>query len=151
MTRVHPEGGFTLTEMLVVLGLVALVAAVSMPYARHSNDARELTAAARSVTAVLRDARTLALLNNRPTEVAVNVETLTVAGPSGHAVKLPLGTELLLTTDRERIGRASGGLSFFPDGGSTGGKLVLKRGTETREIAINWLTGTIALAEQALP
>lgn len=143
MSGRRSDAGFTLTEMLIVLVLFAIVVSMSLPFARQSGETQEFVAKTQAVAAVLRNARMLALSSNRAAEVGLDLETLTVSGPIGKPVKLPDGTEIEVTTDRTQINRETGGFRFYPDGGSTGGRIILRWRHETREVNINWLTGAI--------
>ena len=149
MSQARSEAGFTLTEMLVVLALLALVVSVSLPFSRQSGRARELSAAAQSVTAVLRDARVLAISRNATSEVRFDLDALTTTGPTGHPVQLPPGTDIEVTTDRDLIAQETGVFRFYPDGGSSGGRIMLRHSGETRVIAVHWLTGSIAVTQES--
>ena len=143
------ERGFTLFEMVVVLAILALVLALVPPMLGGSRARAELQASARAVAAGLRDTRALAMTHGRAEVFALDVAagSYRAAGEkSAHA--LPAGVRsALLTTSGGRIGDAVAGIRFFPDGSSTGGRVTLLRDGRKIEIAVDWLTGRIALQE----
>jgi len=51
----------------------------------------------------------------------------------------------LVTARKELSGNVSGRLRFFPDGSSTGGRIVLVNDGDRREIEVDWLTGKIIM------
>ena len=139
--------GFTLVEMLVVLALVALMMAISLPYASQSRGARSLDAAAQIIASYLRNTQSAAIGSNRERQLLVDLKNGMISGPDDNrSYELPdkIGVELFTVDNQIKEDRAT--FRFFPDGGSTGGKIVLSSGTNRREIAINWLTGAVVVS-----
>lgn len=138
------SSGFSLIEMLVVLGLLALVISISLPYSRQSGDSVELLSLTQDLASLLRDSRVKALSTNRPVVVTIDVkdnwaESLEI----NRRVTFSPRISVEVATDRRQIDASKGGISFFPDGGSTGGKIVLNGNGDSHEIAISWLTGSV--------
>lgn len=142
--RHKSQDGFTLLEMLVILVIVSFVAVISLPYAQKSGEARRLDAAAEIVTAKLREARSLALSSNQKSSLTIDVEKRQLMGPGFRPpYALPAGLLIKVTTAEGQTSENIGSISFFPDGGSTGGSIVMADGAMARRIAINWLTGAV--------
>lgn len=122
------EAGFTLIELLVVLTLVALLAGVALPRL-DTLLAPSIERTTRRVALAIRDQRTVAMLSGR-------MVTLT-----GAAVvpMLPAGTVV------EEAIPAEEGVVFFPNGTSTGGRIVLAAHDGRRAVDIDWLTGRVSV------
>jgi prepilin-type N-terminal cleavage/methylation domain-containing protein len=66
------QAGFTLTELLVVVAIIGIVAGLSIPNFTRSIDNAKLKAAAQQLAAVYQDARLRATQNNTPYEVLLS-------------------------------------------------------------------------------
>jgi general secretion pathway protein H len=51
----------------------------------------------------------------------------------------------LLTTKSEVIDENTGGIRFFPDGSSTGGRIALRRLGDRATVNVRWSTGAVTL------
>jgi general secretion pathway protein H len=130
------DPGFTLIELLIVLAIIGLSLAMTMPFlARHVGGAG-LDAASSEIRAALRQARSTAITEDR----AVVFQ----ADPAGgywldrrhFALPEQRGAAPL------RVATQGGGrISFLPSGGSSGGRIVVSGGGTLREIAVDPLTG----------
>jgi general secretion pathway protein H len=146
MKRGMVSPGFTLVEMLVVLALVALITAISLPYSVKSGAARQLDAAAEIVAAQLRTARSAAIAANDQRDLAFDLKARTISGPAGlRATTLPAEITLSVTTADNLVQDITAAITFFADGGSTGGTVTLGAQGEQRLVKINWLTGSIVI------
>lgn len=141
------SAGFTLLEALVVLAIVALVTA-GAAYALKPRREPPLDLLARAIVAELTLARTQAIVSGEETLVTFDVERRRYwSTGAGRLEALPASISLTLTiADAERR-TGTGAIRFFPEGGSTGGKLLLASGETSRLVRVDWLTGRAALAE----
>jgi general secretion pathway protein H len=126
------ERGFTLFELLVVLTIVALLAGVALPQVR-SLLRPDIDRTSRAVALAVRDQRS----------AAMRTGSMAAVSPSAILPLLPSGTELIA----EGLGEA--GLVFFPNGTSTGGRLMLMASDGQRAVDVDWLTGRVTV--MALP
>ena len=126
------ERGFTLLELLVVLTLMALLAAVALP--RMGTLLRpSIDRTSRQVALAIRDQRS----------TAMRTGALAPVHAAAILPLLPRGTQV------EQDGFGEAGLLFFPNGTSTGGRLVLAAADGRRAVDVDWLTGRVTVA--ALP
>jgi general secretion pathway protein H len=137
-------GGFTLIELVIVFTLLATLAAVLAPLLLPSPK-RTLDRAAAEVTTTLRETRRLAQAAQARRRFVID----TASGRYGveHTSEwrsLPQGIDAALTTARSLItGENRGGIDFFPDGSSTGGRVQLGTEGHLVKVDIEWLTGRI--------
>ncbi|PPD28398.1 MAG: type II secretion system protein GspH [Hyphomicrobium sp.] len=141
--RAADDDGFTLIELLVVLGVVAVVVLVALPLANAGRKGHELRAAAIAVAAELKSARAAALRSNIEQSVEIDTEKGTYSTSGNFRPRgVPAGISLeILTISSEQSGLATGRLRFYPDGSATGGRVVLRSGTQSAAVTIDWLTG----------
>ena len=134
--------GFTLVELLVVMVIIALVLGLVATSMSRSISGAEARNAARKVMAQIRYTRTQAILSHEEQVFLVDTENRTYEAPGREAVQLPEGVDILLTTARsEMTSEAVGGIRFFPDGGSTGGRVDLFVNGREYQVNVIWLTG----------
>jgi general secretion pathway protein H len=141
--------GVTLLELLIVLSIMAIVAAMVVPMFGGGVSTGELKGAARQVAAGLRLARSEALATRRETRVVLDLERRTFQlerDPHEHA--LPPQIELkLFTAQSDLVSDTVGSIRFFPDGGSNGGRLTLAVGERKYDVDVDWLTGRVAILD----
>ncbi len=140
--------GFTLFELLVVMLILALVAAASLPTISGRLAAVQERTAARDLASGLRQTRGAAIAGNREMALAIDTEAHTYAMEGGPVRELPASVELsLYTAETERIGRAAGRIRFFPDGSSTGGEVTLDARSGQYVVRVDWLSGRVDISE----
>jgi general secretion pathway protein H len=139
--------GFTLLELLVVLALATLLLALAPPLITSALPGVELKAAARRVTSGLRLAREEAIRSGRDRAFLIDVEERLIEVEGGYrSTSLPQDLDVKLeAAEQEMISDQAGGVRFFPDGSSTGGRIVLSDGKRGYQIGVQWLTGRIRM------
>lgn len=147
----RPSGlysGFTLLELVVVLAIATLLLAIVPPLISSALPGVELKASARRVAAGLRLAREEAIRSGRDTAFTLDLEERTFQVDGGFREgKLPEGPKLKLeAAEREMLSDHAGAVRFFPDGSSTGGRILLTREGEGYQVGVQWLTGRIRMA-----
>jgi general secretion pathway protein H len=143
-------GGFTLLEILLVLSIVAGLGAMLSFSIVGRLDSVRAQSAAREVASALRTTRAMALRLREMQLLKVNVREKTITVPTRPPIKLPETMEVkLLTATQELSSREEGSIRFYPDGGSTGGKITLSIGQRQFEVAVSWLTGEIEIIDSA--
>lgn len=138
--------GFTLVELLVVMVIMALVLGLVATSLSRSISGAESREVARKIVASLRYTRTQAILKHSEQVFTVNTEQRSYQAPGRNRVQLPEGVDILLTTARSEVTSEDvGGIRFFPDGGSTGGRVDLVVNGREYLVNVAWLTGEASL------
>ena len=141
--------GVTLLELLVVLSIMAVIAAIVVPVFTGGVSGSELKGATREVAAGLRLARSEALATRKETRVTLDLENRSFQverDPRTHA--LPKQIELkLFTAQSDLVSDKVGAIRFFPDGGSNGGRVTLAVGERKFNVDVDWLTGRVAILD----
>lgn len=140
--------GFTLVEVLVVLTLLVTLSAILAPVLLPS-PARVLRTAASDVATGLRETRRLARAEQQRRRFTIDTgqRRFHIEGRS-QGRQLPDDVTIALTTARSLlVDDARGGIDFFPDGSSTGGRVALSAEGHRLHVDVDWLTGRIRVAE----
>lgn len=146
--RRHRQG-FTLLELIVVLAIAAVAVAVVPPLIAQAIPGTQLKGAAREVAAGLRYARNRALTSDEEAVLMLDIKgrKFSVSGRK-RQYPIPDGLDLtLLTAESEMRGEKKGGIRFFPDGGSTGGRISLATSKRQYDVDVDWLTGKVRILE----
>jgi general secretion pathway protein H len=149
MNRVS-ERGFTLLEMVCVLALIAMMAAVLLPLIPRQTSRARLQAYALQAAAVLKEDRNAAI--RQGTGVATLVDAgsrLIRSGATAAFIRIPedVRFEALLPRSCNRR-EALSTINFFASGMSCGGAIALTRLDVGYEVRVNWLTGRIEIVSR---
>lgn len=143
----HGEDGFTLIEMVCVLALVAMMAAILLPRASRETSQPRLEGYAIEAAAILKTDRTAAMKTGRQVATSVDASMRSIrSGTTGQVLRIAddvVVTALLPERCNDRPALST--VSFFPNGMSCGGSIALSRGGRGYEVRINWLTGGIEI------
>ena len=136
-------------ELLVVLSLMGLMAAMAVPMLSGGVSGSELKGAAREVAAGLRFARSDAVATRRETRLVFDLEQRTFRiDRDARLHALPKKVELKLFTAQSDIAdEKTGAIRFYPDGGSNGGRVTIAAGERKYEVDVDWLTGRVAILD----
>jgi general secretion pathway protein H len=145
------ERGFTLLEMVCVLAIVAMLAAVLLPLVPRQTSRSRLQAYALQMATLLKTDRNAAI--RRGTDVSTFVDAGSRSLRSGvtlETVRVPDDVRfqaLLPQTCRQRATLST--IDFFANGMSCGGAITLTRLDAGYEVRVNWLTGRVEVVSQA--
>jgi general secretion pathway protein H len=141
--------GVSLLEMLVVLAILGLVAALVLPTFGSGVSTSELRSSARQLAAGLRAARSEAVSQKRETFLLVDLDGRRFkVDRDPKEYKLPPRIDMkLFTAQRDIVDAKTGAIRFFPDGGSNGGRITVAAGLRKFDIDVDWLTGRVAILE----
>ncbi|MDP4782980.1 MAG: prepilin-type N-terminal cleavage/methylation domain-containing protein [Gammaproteobacteria bacterium] len=134
-SNAHRQRGFTLLELILVMGIVALAAAVVAPNLTGL-DGRNFDAQRRDLVAQLNYARRSAIVSGQ-------VSTMQWADDT---ISLEFSADDARTSSYEPIDSLL--VSFYPEGGTTGGRLRLTQDRQQGWISIDAFTGRITLSRE---
>ena len=149
-SRAGGERGFALIEILCVLAIIGMLAAIILPGFPRSTTRARLESLAVETAGILKADRSAAL--RRHTQVATIVDASERAirsGATGRILRLPSDVTVdaaLATRCADRVAGRS--IDFFPSGMSCGGTIALARPGMGYEIRVNWLTGGVEIVTQ---
>jgi general secretion pathway protein H len=142
--------GMTMIEILVVLSIMAIGAAIVVPMVGGTGaSSGDLRSAARQIAAGLRHARSEAIAQRRETVLTLDLEKRSFrVAQEPREIALPSKVELkLFTAQSDLVNERQGAIRFFPDGGSNGGRVTVASGERKYEVDVDWLTGRVAILE----
>lgn len=132
--------GYSLLELLIVLAVLALAAAVTIPQISGSRGATARRSSERAVIELVRQLRGKAIGTNSVAWIEVEPGGRALRTSAGRRLGLPAG--VTIAPDRP-AGLAPSRLHFYPDGRSSGTSWRLTGGGVTTVVTVDWLTGRI--------
>jgi general secretion pathway protein H len=141
------DDGFTLLELLLVLGILALAGYFAMPLVNRPVGDATLTATAQKLANDMRVARAAAIRDNAERTLTIDLarRRFWVDGLTGASV-IPNGITVdFVTLQAEQLSARQGRLRFFVDGSATGGNVILKAGRRVMTVELDWMTGHASL------
>ena len=143
------QAGVTLLELLIVIALMGIVAALVVPMFGGPVSTSELRATARQLAAGLRLARSEAVSERRETFLVVDVAGKRFkVDREAREHALPAKVELkLFTAQNDLVSENVGSIRFYPDGGSNGGRITVASGARKFDVDVDWLTGRVAILD----
>jgi general secretion pathway protein H len=148
MTNVaRAEDGFTLLEMVCVIAIVAMLAAVLLPNISRGTSRPRLEAYAVETASLLKADRTAAIRRRVQIATQIDADTRSLrSGSTGRILRVPDDVAFsAILPDRCNERAALSTVSFFATGMSCGGTIMLSRLGVGYEIRVNWLTGGIEI------
>jgi prepilin-type N-terminal cleavage/methylation domain-containing protein len=141
------QAGFSLLELMAVLGLMALLLGLVLPGLLHSWEREKNRATLREFTTALRTARSEAVTRGLRVRLFLNLKTgryrLEGSNREGALMGLNLTDARLVWQNPEK---SQGYISFYGDGSTSGGELVLVEPTGRRYLLeVEPITGKVSL------
>ncbi|MBR1120140.1 prepilin-type N-terminal cleavage/methylation domain-containing protein [Bradyrhizobium lablabi] len=148
----NAQAGFALIEILCVLAIIGLLAAIILPSVPRATTRARLESYAVQMAALLKADRNAALRRRAQIVTQVDAPSRSIrSGSTGQVIRLPddVQVEAILASrcaDRS-VGRS---IDFFPSGMSCGGTIALLRPGMRYEVRVNWLTGGVDIVPKML-
>lgn len=136
------EAGFTLLEILVVLGIMVMAYTLAVPVFANLLPSVTLNATAEQVVSDLRQARAQAILSGKSVIFTLHDNGAEYA-LSGQKKSRKVEGALLSFVNKTREE-----ITFTPDGKNDGFMLVLQTEGRERKINSDWITGRISLVKE---
>lgn len=132
------DSGFTLLEMLVVLGITGLIAGLLYPQIETAGFAVRQRVARERVAEAAEIARAMALRSGEAATLAAGEggTVLMIAGAGSRRIALDPAGQIRLTVRPQTI-------AFHPDGSTTGGELVLGSGRDAPRYVVDPASGRL--------
>ena len=146
----HDSSGFALIEILCVLAIIGLLAAIILPAIPRSTTRARLESYAVETAALLKADRNAALRRQIQVTTQVDAAARSIrSGATGRIIRLPDDVSLdAMLASRCADRNAGRSIDFFPSGMSCGGVLSLARPGMGFEVRVNWLTGGVDIVPQ---
>jgi general secretion pathway protein H len=144
------ERGFTLLEMVCVLAIIALLAAVLLPFIPRETSRSRLQAYALQAATLLKADRDAAISHNTSVATLVDAGGRAIrSGASRAALRIPedVRFDAVLPQTCQRQAALST-IRFFANGTSCGGTIALTRFDTSYEVRVNWLTGRVEVVSR---
>lgn len=136
--------GFTLLELVLVLGLVALSSLLAAAAMSGGVDGMRLRSAAKELAAQLRFTRAQAIATGEPQRFTLDPVAHRWTAPKSRDGELPRQLAIEFIGAREvQPSEGEGAIVFFADGASTGGRVRLAVEEAAWDIEVAWLTGQV--------
>jgi general secretion pathway protein H len=143
---VRKTRGVSLLEMLLVVALIAIAGMLAAMVLTGGLDGMRLRSSSKEIAAQLRYARAQAIATGQPQRFVIDPARHHWQGPNQRQGNIPPSLGVEFTGAREAQARAGeGGILFFPDGASTGGRVQLSAKKAAWRIDVAWLTGEVRL------
>ena len=148
--RRHSMAGFTLLEILLVLTIIGMASILVVPNVGNL-DSRSFSAQVRQASSLLNYARRTAVVRGQPSTASFypvldddEIPTLPLRSSVGSWRSDGASLGFRDSTDRESEVDALLEITFYPEGGSTGGTLLLAQGAQLVSIEVDPFTGRVA-------
>ncbi len=140
--------GFTLLELLLVLTVIGLASALIVPNIGNL-ESRTFGAQVREAVSLLNYARRMAVVSGNPSTasfIVAEAEEDTSLARNSVGRWQSIGTSIRFrdSTDREMEVEEKIEVTFYPEGGSTGGELLMALDDQYVDISIDPFTGRVS-------
>ena len=144
--------GFALIEILCVLAIIGMLAAIILPALPRATTRAKLESYAVQTAVLLKADRNAALRRQIQVTTQIDAAARSIrSGATGRMVRMPDDVSLdAILASRCADRNAGRSIDFFPSGMSCGGVIALKRPGMGYEVRVNWLTGGVDIVAQKL-
>jgi general secretion pathway protein H len=135
------ERGFSLIEVMLTVGLFALLAGAVTVSMRPGMEAATVRSEATALRSLLADARTASIIARTPVAVSIDPRLRLVTVSHGSVAGRRFPPDLAVATG---TGDQPLAIWFYPDGTTSGGAFELALAGRRTQLSVNWLTGRVS-------
>jgi general secretion pathway protein H len=136
MSAAGRESGFTLLEILVVMGLMTLIATIVAPDFEHALNLMQLRETAGSLQANLRVIRGDAFRSDQPVQFTLSSDGSAYSWSEGEVRHVPGQVKLRMPKGQTIV--------FYGDGTSSGGAVLASSGGREISVVVDEATGAVS-------
>ena len=145
--RVRAVQGVSLLEMLLVVALIAIAAMIAAMVLTGGLAGMQLRSSSKEIAAQLRYTRSQAIATGVPQVFVIQPASHRWQAANERRGEVPKSLRIdFVGTRQAQVGPGEGGILFFPDGASTGGRVQLSAKRAAWNVDVAWLTGEVRLA-----
>jgi general secretion pathway protein H len=140
------EDGYTLTEIIVVMAIFALVTSVGLPYLPGRQNKVDASSVVSIFESHLRDARAKSIVTQKPIALTLSTVEPRVFKQDQKIILENIPVEIEIETRFGRNLSEEKGIAvykFYPNGTATGGSIKVSDAETSEELEINWLTAIV--------
>jgi general secretion pathway protein H len=139
--------GFSLLEMILVVALIAVASLLAAMVVTGGFEGMKLRSSSKEIAGQLRYTRAQAIATGQAQRFVIDPQARRWQAPNGKHGQIPSSLAVEFTGAREAQPRVGdGGILFFPDGASTGGRVQLRAKQAVSRIDVAWLTGEVSVS-----
>jgi general secretion pathway protein H len=137
-------GGFTLLELLVVLAILVMAAALFPLALNRALPARRVSTTVDRLVAAVHEAQAESVTRGLPVTLTLVGDGLEASAKSARALLRPVKFSESVHVDlRDGNGQAATSLTVFPDGSAQGGQYQIAAGEHLSLVQVSGLTGRV--------
>lgn len=142
----------SLLEMLLVIALIAAVGLLTAGMFSRGMGGMQLRNAGKDIANQLRQTRAEAIARGTPQRFVITPRERHWQSAPGRQGTLPDALQVEFEgASQLQHDAGEGVIEFHPDGGASGGRIVLKRGDARWRIDVGWLTGEVTSRPERAP
>lgn len=137
------DAGFTLLEVVCVLAITAMLAAIVLPAIPRGTSLPQINSYALQAAALLNADHAAAQWQHREIATVVDAPSRIIqSGATGRVLRIPSDVNVQALLASRCNNRSAGAtIRYLPSGLSCGGTLALTRSGTGFQVRVNWLTG----------
>jgi len=140
------EKGFTLLELIVVMFIISLVAAVSTVLFANTLPASKFNATVREIATTIKHARALAQITGEKQTVMIDIDAKKYGIEGRGEREIPSDTDIRLVDPfLGELGTGKYYLVFHSGGTAEGGTILLKNGKKSAAITLDPIVGSVVI------